>query len=550
MQPLLAGSGVVAGIGVIMMVLIAPPPVCFSYYAGLILIFMMLYTVIKLRFIWASVGCWLLVVLYELAAIFLSETPVKILINNNFFFIGANFIGMFAAYAIEYYARRDFFLKNLLEVERAKVIQARDLLEERVQERTEQLFAMNVKLQQEMVEHQQAEAEKRQIQQQLIRHQKMESIGLMAGGVAHDLNNILSGIISYPELLLMDLPEESELRKPLEVILQSGNRAAAVVADLLTVARGIASQQEVVCVNDLVENYLASPEHQKIVSLYPEVSLSVDFKPDLPDCKCSPVHIQKVLMNLVNNAFEAIEMSGEILISTRTEQISNLDSKAGQLENGEYVVLRVADSGAGISDDNLEHVFEPFYTKKVMGRSGTGLGLAVVWSTVQEHDGVVDVESDEAGTTFTVYLPVTGEEKPARQESESPDLQGEGIILVVDDEVVQRDIGRRILTKLGYQVETVESGEKAVAYLQTHKVDLVLLDMLMDPGLNGLQTYAEIIKLYPGQKAVIASGFSESKDVKAALLLGVSSFIKKPYKMKNLGLVVKEAIAGSVNSNS
>ena len=180
MQPLLAGSGVVAGIGVIMMVLIAPPPVCFSYYAGLILIFMMLYTVIKLRFIWASVGCWLLVVLYELAAIFLSETPVKILINNNFFFIGANFIGMFAAYAIEYYARRDFFLKNLLEVERAKVIQARDLLEERVQERTEQLFAMNVKLQQEMVEHQQAEAEKRQIQQQLIRHQKMESLGALS----------------------------------------------------------------------------------------------------------------------------------------------------------------------------------------------------------------------------------------------------------------------------------------------------------------------------------------------------------------------------------
>ena len=545
MQPLLVGWGLVGGGGIIMMIIIAPPPVSFSYYAGLILVFMMAYTVIKLRFIWASACCWLLVILYEFAAIFLSQTPVKILVNNNFFFIGANLIGMVAGYAIEYYARRDFFLKKLLEVEREKVQQARDLLEERVQERTAQLFETNVLLQQEMVEHQRVEDERRQAQEQLIRHQKMESIGLMAGGVAHDLNNILSGIISYPELLLMDLPEESELRKPLEVILQSSNRAAAVVADLLTVARGVASHREVVRLNDLVESYLASPEFQETASLYPEISLSVDLEPDLPDCKCSTVHIQKVLMNLVNNAFEAIEKSGKVLISTEKQQVSNQDSGAGLLKNGEYVVVRVADSGPGISAAALQHIFEPFYTKKVMGRSGTGLGLAVVWNTVQEHNGVVEVESNDRGTTFTVYLPVTAEEKPALQEDENLDLRGAGIILVVDDESVQRDIGRRILTKLGYQVEIADSGENAVAYLQTHRVDLVLLDMLMDPGMNGLQTYTEIIKLYPGQKAVITSGFSESDNVKAARRLGVSKFIKKPYSIKELGLAVKEVLVGS-----
>ena len=178
MQPLLACMGIIAGAGIIMMILLAPPPASFSYYAGLILIFMMLYTVVKLRFIWASCTCWFLVFLYEYAAIYLVETPIPILINNNFFFIGANLIGMFACYAIEHYTRRDFFLKSLLHKEREHVRNARDMLEEKVQERTSQLVLANARITQEMNERIQAEEENKLIQAQLLRHQKMDLVSI------------------------------------------------------------------------------------------------------------------------------------------------------------------------------------------------------------------------------------------------------------------------------------------------------------------------------------------------------------------------------------
>ena len=247
-------------------------------------------------------------------------------------------------------------------------------------------------------------------------------------------------------------------------------------------------------------------------------------------------------MNLVNNAFEAIEITGKIVVSTGVQHLASHDPGTELPVPGKYIVLRVADTGSGIPVDVLQHIFEPFYTKKVMGRSGTGLGLAVVWNTLQEHGGTVDVESDDEGTVFTAYLPVSTENKQHSPEDDTVDLQGTGTVLVVDDEGLQRDIGREILTKLGYEVETVSSGEDALLYLQAHSVDLLLLDMLMEPGMSGLQTYREIIKIQPGQKAVIASGFSESDDVKDALQLGVARFIKKPYSMKNLGLVAKEVL--------
>ncbi len=542
MQPILSSLGFLAGAGIVMMIVLAPPPVSYSYYAGLILIFMVIYTSTKLRFIWASPTCFCLIVLYEYAAIYMVETPVLILISNNFFFLGANLIGMISCYSIEHYARRDFFMKSLLHEERERVKHARSILEERVVERTSQLVEANFKITREMNERIQAEEEKRQIQAQLVRHQKMESLGLMAGGVAHDLNNILSGIISYPELILMDLPEDSKLRKPIQTIRESGLRAAAVVTDLLTVARGVASQYEIVCINDLINSYLSSPEYREQESLYPKISMNLNLEANLPNCKCSPVHIQKVLMNLVNNAFEAIEITGSITLSTTRQQFTTRHPEIPLLEKGDYILLRVSDSGPGIPAESLQHIFEPFYTKKVIGRSGTGLGLAVVWNSVLEHKGTVEVTSDDNGTTFTVYLPVTTEEKVTIAESEAEDLRGTASILVVDDDKLQRDISSNILTKLGYTVQTAESGENAIMYLQNHSVDLVLLDMLMEPGINGYQTYKEISELHPGQKAIIVSGFSESNDVKATLRLGANEFIKKPYSIELLGRTVKKAL--------
>ena len=543
MQPLVAIMGFMAGIGIIMMILLAPPPASFSYYAGLILAFMMIYTVVKLRFIWACTTCWLLTFLYEYTTIGIVETPIPILISNNFFFISANLIGMLSCYTIERYTRRDFFMKTLLHKEQSNVRNAKDKLEERVQERTEQLTKANDRITLEMQERLEAEEKNRLIQARLSRHQKMESLGLMAGGVAHDLNNILSGIISYPELLLLDLAQDSKLRKPIQEIHKSGLRAAAVVADLLTVARGVASPHEILCINDIIKAYLSSPEYKKQKLFYPEISLQIDLTTDLANCKCSAVHIQKILMNLVNNAFEAIDLAGTISISTTSHEFTDGQTEGPLLEAGNYIVLRVSDNGSGMSADTLQHIFEPFYTKKVMGRSGTGLGLAVVWNTVQEHGGIIDVSSNNQGTTFSLYFPVTTVERQHSTKGAKEELQGTASILVVDDEPIQRDISHKILTKLGYTVHTADSGESAVDYLKDHSVDLVLLDMLMDPGMNGYQTYKAINLLFPGQKAIIASGFSESNDVKATLELGANLFIKKPYSIAHLGQAVKQVLA-------
>lgn len=388
------------------------------------------------------------------------------------------------------------------------------------------------------------EEEYERAEKQLRRGQKMEAIGMMAGGVAHDLNNILSGIISYPELLLLDLPHDSPLRKPIETIQSSGLRAAAVVADLLTVARGAAAAKEVCDLNKLLREYLESPEIKRPVEDHPEITLQTNFAPDLLTLNCSAIHIRKCLLNLFINACEAIGKVGKVTISTCNRYIDQPLKGYDEVRVGEYVILSVADTGSGIATVDIDHIFDPFYSKKIMGRSGTGLGLAVVWSAVQDHNGYIDISTNDQGTCFELYFPASRElVDVGKEQIAAQDLQGRGqTVLVVDDEATQRDIATSLLTRLGYQPTSVASGEEAVDFLKTHKVDLLVLDMIMNPGMNGSKTYAQIISLHPGQKAVIASGFSETDEVKKAQSLGAGSFIKKPYTLNQLGKAVKREL--------
>ena len=209
-----------------------------------------------------------------------------------------------------------------------------------------------------------------------------------------------------------------------------------------------------------------------------------------------------------------------------------------------YAILSVSDEGPGISPDDLERIFEPFFTKKVMGKSGTGLGLAVVWNVVQDHKGYIDVISDDNGTTFELYLPITRDEVPDRDlVIPIKDYKGNGeTVLVVDDVENQREIACAMLNKLGYKAITVPSGEEAVEYLKEHTVDVILLDMIMDPGINGRETYERIIKRHPGQKAVIASGFAETDDVKGAQKLGAGQYIKKPITLEKMGVAIRDEL--------
>jgi two-component system, cell cycle sensor histidine kinase and response regulator CckA len=206
-------------------------------------------------------------------------------------------------------------------------------------------------------------------------------------------------------------------------------------------------------------------------------------------------------------------------------------------------LLQVEDNGIGISADDLPHIFEPFYTKKIMGRSGTGLGMAVVWGSVQDHQGYIDVQSMQGqGTAICVYLPVSyetidGDAPPALHKQQ---YMGRGeSILIVDDMPEQRIIAGQILTNLGYTVHVAASGEAAVEFVRQQTIDLLLLDMIMEPGIDGLETYRRIRHINPAQKAILVSGFSESERVKGAQLLGAGAYVKKPYVIENLGVAIR-----------
>jgi PAS domain S-box-containing protein len=397
----------------------------------------------------------------------------------------------------------------------------------------------------DITELKRAEQDKRELEIRLQRAQKMEAIGTLAGGVAHDLNNILSGIVSYPELLLMDISQDSPLRKPILTIQKAGERAAAIVQDLLTLARRGVVTTKVLNLNAIISEYLKSPEFENLRLNHPNVRIKTDFETDLLNILGSPIHLSKTLMNLVINAAEAIPRLGEIIISTRNRYVDKSLSGFDKIKEGDYVILSVRDTGIGIPPEDLERIFEPFYTKKVMGKSGTGLGMAVVWGTVKDHKGYIDVKSvGGKGTEFTLYFPVVRQE--LTRDAPPPSLEdimanGESV-LIVDDVEDQRKIASEMLTKLGYSVISVSSGEEAVDYMKHHSADLLVLDMIMDPGIDGLDTFKKILEIHPNQKAIIASGYSETERVKEAQRLGATSYVKKPYLLDKIGQVVRDEL--------
>ena len=389
------------------------------------------------------------------------------------------------------------------------------------------------------------ESDKAKLEVQLQQAKKMEAIGLLAGGVAHDLNNVLSGIVSYPDLLLMDIEENSPLREPILTMQSSGRKAAEIVTDLLTLARRGVKDKSVLNLNDIVLEYLQSPENKNLTSYHSGVSVETQLDKNLLNIEGSATQLIKVLMNLISNAAEAQPSGGKATIVTRNQYVDTQIKGYEEIPEGDFAVLEVTDTGFGIAPEDLVRIFEPFYSKKTMGRSGTGLGMAVVWGAIHDHGGFIDVKSIEGiGTTFSLYFPITRGEK-ARQNELIPieDYMGsKETILIVDDVKEQRDIGANILDKLNYTVITVSSGEDAVIYMQNNNVDLLILDMIMEPGIDGLETYRRIITLHPFQKAIIVSGFSETDRVQEVQSLGAGDYIKKPYTMEKIGLAVKKEL--------
>ncbi|MFH1155928.1 MAG: ATP-binding protein [Pseudomonadota bacterium] len=393
-----------------------------------------------------------------------------------------------------------------------------------------------------------ADKARKDLEKSLARAQKMEVIGQLAGGVAHDLNNILSGIVGYPELILMDLPEGSALKKPIQTIKNSGERAAAIVQDLLTLARRGVTSDASVDVKTMVREYLESPEAKKLEADHPHVTIINASGRDPLFIRGSSVHLMKTLMNLVNNAMEAMEGTGRIIISAKKQYLDKPIQGYDSVSTGNYVQLSVLDTGKGMCQNDLDRIFEPFYTNKKMGRSGTGLGMSVVWGTVKDHKGYIDIQSELGkGTCVTLYFPLIKIRQSAMVAPalvQNPMGKGETIV-VVDDILEQRDMAATYLKRMGYRVMTMGSGEDAVNYLSTRSADLLILDMIMAPGMDGLETFKRILELHPTQKAIIASGFSETDRVREALRLGAGFYLKKPYLLQDLGRTVKEELEKS-----
>ncbi|MDX2454687.1 PAS domain S-box protein [Desulfosarcina sp.] len=390
----------------------------------------------------------------------------------------------------------------------------------------------------------QAEEERKILEVKLQNAKKLESLGTLAGGVAHDLNNILSGIVSYPELLLLDLEADSPLRMPLLAIKRSGEKAAEIVQDLLTLARRSVAAKKVINLNQIVNEFITSPEYKNIVGGQNNLNVETKLSEGILEVVGSETHISKTVMNLVANAADAMPIGGRIRISTRECYIDKPYTGFEIIPEGEYTILEISDMGIGMPQSDLDKIFEPFYTKKAMGHSGTGLGMSVVWGTVKDHDGFIDIITEEgSGTTFVLYFPASRSEESAPTSIYIEDYLGRGeSILIIDDAPEQRDLAERMMQRLRYDVCTAASGEAAVALVKERPFDVLILDMIMPPGMNGLETYRKILNIVPNQKAVIASGYAQSEHVREAQRLGAGSYLKKPYTLEKMGLAVRSEL--------
>ncbi|HMO51817.1 MAG TPA: ATP-binding protein [Kiritimatiellia bacterium] len=383
----------------------------------------------------------------------------------------------------------------------------------------------------------------RALQMRLARAERIESVGVLAGGIAHDLNNILAPLVSYPDLILDDLPAGNPSRGILKQMQKAAMRAAAIIQDLMTMARRGNHATEPVQANEAIRTYLDSADFRALSQRYPGVQVVIDLDPQAPSFIGATHQFTQALMNLVGNAFEAIKTStGTITVRTRAATMPG--GHGGDVRPA--VRVEVSDTGCGIPADEREHIFEPFFSRRKSGSSGTsgtGLGLAIVYSVIKDFGGTIDVISEpETGTTFTILLPGTLRRADTPL---MPTTGGAGFtsVLVVDDEPVQRELCRVLLGSKGCRVSLAASGREAVAFLREHDVDIVLLDMIMEADFDGLDTYEAIRAFKPDQRCVIVSGYSESDRALQALANGVRGFVQKPYTLTSLCETMRKAMA-------
>ena len=371
--------------------------------------------------------------------------------------------------------------------------------------------------------------ERKKLEAQLRQAQKMEGLGTLAGGIAHDFNNILSAIIGYCNIAEMKLPEDHQVRLDLEQILEAAERAAILTQSLLTFSRKQPVKMELLKLNSVIGKF----EKFLLRLLREDIELKTRYSAEELTILADRGQMEQVVMNLVTNARDAMPAHGVLTIETKPVTLDESFAAArGYGRAGEYVMLSVSDTGAGMDEETKRRIFEPFFTTKEVGK-GTGLGLATVYGIVKTHDGFIDVYSEpERGTNFHIYLPLVHStekgKEPVRQAS-APLKGGTETILLAEDDASLRKMTTTVLRHMGYTVIVAENGREAVDKFIANKdaIQLVILDGIM-PRLSGKEAYREIAALVPGIRCIFMSGYAEDVFTKDGIMQFDVEFISKP----------------------
>ncbi|MBU1172309.1 MAG: response regulator [Proteobacteria bacterium] len=540
-QALLFVLCLIAGVGIILMVTIADPPATYSYYAGIILVFIHIYTFLRMDFIWAAACTWLIVLCYEIGAIWIADTPTAILVNNNFFFISANLLCMLAGYSMELQERRSYYYNDRLNREKDKVAQANALLDQTVTERTKELVIANQQLKAEMSDRLVSENSRRALETELNRIQRMEAIGTLAGGIAHDFNNILSAVIGYTELTLDIVDKNSEANENLVAILRAALRARDLTRQILAFSRQTDQEIQPVRLDRLIT--------EAIKLMRATLPATIEVQQSVRSISCvlgDPGQLHRIIINLCTNSAHAMGSQPGIL-SVNLEDIvvdESFIQPPEQLVPGEYVCLSISDTGCGMTPETMEKAFNPFFTTKPLDQ-GTGMGLSVVHGIVKACQGSLRVESlPGVGSTFFVYLPISKEAQELEYLEKNEHLQGSGHILVLDDEQAVAFSTQRSLESMGYTVTACLQPSKALALIEKapEAIDLVITDYAM-PKMTGLEVASRIKAISPNLPIILCTGYGENLSRENFEGTGIREFLVKPILRKTLG----KAIAGILN---
>lgn len=376
--------------------------------------------------------------------------------------------------------------------------------------------------------------ETKSLQEFAHRAQRLEIAGRISGQIAHDFNNLLGPLTAYPDIIRKKLPDGHPALSYVEKMAKSAAQMAEINQELLVLGRRGHYNLEPLNLNELInqlENHILPHNENR--------TISADLSDNLMNIKGGSSQICRLLSNLLSNAWDAMGGSGEVRLKTENYYIDARVPGYGVVPKGEYVKLTVSDKGCGIPDNIRAKIFDPFFTTKTTDLDkGSGLGLSVVHAVMEDHNGYIDMESlPGKGTSFYLYFPIT------RELSEATVLDrivgGSESVLVVDDDPAQREIAVTLLNELGYRAKAVESGEKAVELMKTAAFDLLILDMIMSPGIDGAETYKRVLEINPHQKAIIVSGYAETKRVEQARHLGVGAYIRKPLTLKSISQAVR-----------